>query len=97
MDKTEILRLVSLGPIQTSRLASDIVWNSLFIADYRNRYDIDEHVVSDFADGYLEWLNESFECGGDIDKVFAAKDKYVNDRKSGYSFYDYTHYMYCVD
>jgi len=100
MTNPDILKLVSLGKIQTNRLTKDIVWNSLFISDYDNRYDIDSSIVSDFADGYMEWLGEVFEDEIDpnnIDTFFAVLDREVRNNKGGYSFYDYTHYMYCID
>lgn len=98
--KKDILALVSLGKIQTNRLTKDIIWNSLFISDYENRYGIAPSVVCDFADGYLEWLCEEFADEVDknnIDTIFAVLDREVRNNKGGYSFYDYTHYMYCID
>lgn len=98
--KKDIIALCNLGKIQTNRLTRDIVWNSLFIGDYENRYDIDPHVVGEFADGYLDWLNESFEEeieSGGSDALFQVLDREVRNNKGGYSFYDYTHYMYCID
>ena len=47
-----------LGKTQLKRLREDIVLNSLFIADYNNRYGIDPHVVCDFFDGYMDYLGE---------------------------------------
>lgn len=96
----DIIALCNLGKIQTNRLTKDIVWNSIFIGDYENRYDIDPHVVSDFADGYIEWLCEEFEeeiDKNDINTVFRVLDREVRNNKGGYSFYDYTHYMVCID
>lgn len=96
----DIITLVSLGKIQTNRLTKDIVWNSLFISDYENRYGIDTNIVSDFADGYLEWLREEFEeeiDDNNIDTLFKVLDREVRNNKGGYSFYDYTHYMVCID
>ena len=96
----DIITLVSLGKIQTNRLTKDIVWNSLFYGDYKNRYGIDEHIVSEFADGYLEWLCGEFEeeiDDNDIDTLFKVLDREVRNNKGGYSFYDYTHYMVCID
>ena len=98
--KKDIIALCNLGKIQTNRLTKDIVWNSLFTSDYENRYDIDPHVVGEFADGYLDWLNESFEDeieSGGTDALFKVLDREVRNNKGGYSFYDYTHYMYCID
>ncbi len=99
MDK-DTIALVSLGKIQTNRLTKDIIWNSMFYSDYENRYDIDAHIVSDFADGYIEWLCEEFEeeiDDNNIDTLFKVLDREVRNNKGGYSFYDYTHYMVCID
>ena len=52
-------------------LTKDIVWNSLFISDYENRYGIDANIVSDFADGYLDWLCEEFK--EEIDDNFSTQ------------------------
>ncbi len=98
--KKDIIALCNLGKIQTNRLTKDIVWNSIFYGDYENRYGIDTHVVCDFADGYLEWLCEEFEeeiDKNDIKTIFRVLDREVRNNKGGYSFYDYTHYMYCID
>lgn len=98
--KKDIIALCNLGKIQTNRLTKDIVWNSLFYSDYENRYDIDPHVVGEFADGYLDWLSETFEDeieSGGTDALFKVLDREVRNNKGGYSFYDYTHYMYCID
>ena len=40
------------------RLRKEIILNSLFIADYRNTFGIDPHVVCDFFDSYLSYLDE---------------------------------------
>ena len=73
MDKA-IQTLISLGKIQTNRLTKDIIWNSVFYSDYENRYGIDCHIVSDFADGYIEWLCQEFKeeivDRDDLDTVF---------------------------
>ena len=98
--KQDILKLCKLGKIQTNRLTKDIVWNSLLVSDYENRYGINPNVVCDFADGYIEWLCEVFEeeiDKNDIDTLFRVLDREVRNNKGGYSFYDYTHYMYCID
>ena len=98
--KKDIIALCNLGKIQTNRLTKDIVWNSLFTSDYENRYDIDPHVVGEFADGYLDWLSEVFEeeiTAGGTNALFKVLDREVRNNKGGYSFYDYTHYMYCID
>ena len=39
-------------------LRKQIILNSLFISDYRNTFGIDPHVVCDFFDSYLSYLDE---------------------------------------
>ena len=98
--KKDIIALCNLGKIQTNRLTKDIVWNSIFYGDYENRYGINTHVVSDYADSYLDWLCEEFEeeiDKNDIKTIFRVLDREVRNNKGGYSFYDYTHYMVCID
>lgn len=98
--RKEISTLCSLSKIKTNRLTKDIVWNSLFISDYENRYGIDAYVVSNFADGYIEWLCDAFEeeiDENDINTIFRVLDREVRNIKGGYSFYNYTHYMCCID
>ena len=97
---TDIQKLHSLGKIQTNRLTKDIIWNSLYYSDYANRYDIDPYIVADYADVYLDWLCEEFADEVDlnnIDTIFAVLDREVRNNKGGYSFYDYVHYMVCID
>ena len=97
MKKTDVQKLVSLGKIQTNRLTKDIIWDSLFISDYENRYGIDPHVVNEFADGYLDWISKEIDDGvkNDFSAFWDFFDKVVRNNKSGLSFYDYTHYMVC--
>ena len=33
----------------------------------------------------------------DINTIFRVLDREVRNNKGGYSFYDYTHYMVCID
>ena len=40
------------------KLRQEIKLGSLFIADYRNSFDIDPHKVCDFFDGFLEFVGE---------------------------------------
>ena len=39
-------------------LRKQIILNSLFISDYRNTFGIDPHVVCDFFDSFLSYLDE---------------------------------------
>ena len=52
------IKISKLGKTQLKRLRSDIILNSLFIDDYKNRYEIDPHIVCDFFDGYMSYLGE---------------------------------------
>jgi len=52
------VKLSNLNKIQLNRLRDDIVLNSLFIADYNNRYGIDPNDVCNFFDGYMSYLGE---------------------------------------
>lgn len=63
--------LKNLGKTQLKRLRNDIVLNSLYIADYNNRYGIDPHDVCDFFDGYMEylWELEKEKYGKKLDNV----------------------------
>lgn len=42
-------------------LRKQILLNSLFIRDYRNTFKIDPHVVCDFFDSFLSYLDEQME------------------------------------
>lgn len=39
-------------------IRNDIVLNSLYYSDYENRYGYDTHMICDFFDGYLDYINE---------------------------------------
>lgn len=43
------------------RLRMGICLCSLYYADYRNSFDIDEHATSNFMDGYADYLSELME------------------------------------
>lgn len=58
MTKNDHDKILALGRIQLKRLRSDIVLNSLFLSDYKNRYGIDERAVYDFFGGYVSYLEE---------------------------------------
>lgn len=42
-------------------LREEIVLNSLYLSDYGNTFDLDVRCVSDFFDGYVEYLAEMIE------------------------------------
>ena len=42
-------------------LRQEIKLGSLFYADYRNSFGIDEHPVCDFFDGFLEYLDQEIQ------------------------------------
>ncbi len=53
-------------------LRNEISLGSLFVYDYENSFNLDPHTVSDFFDGYVDYLDN--ECGGidndSIDNLF---------------------------
>ena len=62
-------------------LRKDIRLGSLYISDYNNRFGIDPNQVSDFFDGYIEYLEEmaeedGFDFGGEY---YEFIEKYDND------------------
>ena len=65
------VKLSNLGKIQLKRLRDDIVLNSLFILDYRNRYGLEPHTVCNFFDGYMDYLAdlEKEKYGKELDNI----------------------------
>ena len=66
---------------QLIELRSQIVLGSLFIADYKNDFGINENIVCDFFEGYLNFLDEVIyeeEENQDLD-FWAAVQKYDNN------------------
>lgn len=53
--------LYKLGPVQLSRLRQDVVLCSLFISDYKNRYNINPAEVCEWFNGYTDYLQELME------------------------------------
>lgn len=51
------ITISNLGKIQLKRLRSDVVLNSLFVADYNNRYNLDTHEVCNFFDGFMDFID----------------------------------------
>lgn len=47
-----------LGPRQIWKLRKQIVVNSLYLIDYENSYGVDPLEVSEFFDGWLDFLVE---------------------------------------
>ncbi len=39
-------------------LRNEIVLNSIYVADYRNSFGIDEHSVCEFFDSFMSFINE---------------------------------------
>ena len=47
------------------QLRQEIVLGSLFVSDYKNSFDFNAHDISEFFDGYTEYLYElALEYGG---------------------------------
>ena len=60
-------------------LRQEIVLNSLFIADYRNSFGIDEHSVCDFFDSFISYAqNEEKEDGFENESIEEFFDRYDN-------------------
>ena len=65
------VKISNLGKTQLKNLRSDIILNSLFIDDYKNRYGIDPHIVCDFFDGFMSYLTEleKEKYGKELEKI----------------------------
>lgn len=75
----------SLSEEEVTELTTQIIWNSIYYADYCNKFGVDCKVVSDFADGFLEDKEDEL---GSWDKVIDYLDN--TDRKTkGRDFYYY--------
>lgn len=59
-------------------LRQQIVLNSLYVADYRNSFGIEEHKVCDFFDGYISFLTELEieKYGKELDNISAFFDEF---------------------
>ena len=72
--------LKNLGKTRLKRLRDDVVLNSLFIADYDNRYGIDPHDVCDFFEGYMSYLCEleKEKYGKELDNIHDFFNEFDN-------------------
>lgn len=52
------IQIARLSGTRIERLRKDIVLNSLFIGDYKNRYNIEPSSVCEFFNGYVDYLWE---------------------------------------
>lgn len=52
--KLNAVHLYELSEEEVEQLEKQIVFGSLYIADYKNTFGVDPKEVSDYADGYLE-------------------------------------------
>ena len=64
------IRLSELSKTRLKRIREDVVLCSVYINDYKNRYDIDPKQVCMFFDGYAEFLGEEMKCDGISDEEF---------------------------
>ena len=78
----EDVHISELTKEEVNDLACSIVWNSIFVSDYENVYGVKAKMVSYYADGFLEFLNEEMES---YDEVL----HYVNTCAVGERFYNY--------
>ena len=83
MPSTKVSRPTQLGPRRLWNLRGQVVLNSLFEDDYRNRYGIEPAVAQSFFDGYVDHLyslaeEEGFFENHGKDDVFGVFDAYDN-------------------
>ena len=50
-----------LTETEVNQLSNQIIWNSLYISDYENKFGVNPKEVCDFADGYLECEEDEYE------------------------------------
>ena len=62
MRKTDAQKLATMSAKKLWELRQEIVLNSVFLADYRNSQGLDEHIVCNFFDGYLEQIDMDIEA-----------------------------------
>ena len=67
MIRYEEVSIWDLSEEEVVELVEQITWNSIYYADYYNKFGVDRKVVCNFAEGFLE--NKEDELGG-WDKVF---------------------------
>lgn len=85
MIKFEEVSIWDLTEEQVVKLVMKITWNSIYYADYCNKFGVDCTVVFTFAEGFLESKEEEL---GSWDKVLDYLDN--NPTKViGRDFYDY--------
>lgn len=62
-------------------LRQQIVLNSVYYADYRNNFGIDEHKVCNFFDGYISFLTELEieKYGKELDNISDFFDEFDNE------------------
>ncbi len=75
---------------QLLQLRKEIVLNSLYYSDYKNSFGIDEHIVCNFFDSYIEYLQELEKENNEdlsIDDFFNKYDTHEN-------LIDYYFYMF---
>lgn len=64
------------------QLRNEIVLNSLFVADYANSFGFNSRDVSDFFDGYVEYIYEMMNEDN-------ATDEQFNDYDNEYNLYEW--------
>jgi hypothetical protein len=57
----------NLTPDELWKLRNEIVLNSMFYSDFTNKFGFDMQHISQFFDGYVEYLNELAEEDGYVD------------------------------
>lgn len=70
---------------ELEQLRKDIVLNSIYTADYKNRFNIDPAFIQDFFDGYSGWLDEA--------EIPEEKEDNIDNLESWYYTMDYSDYV----
>lgn len=71
------------------QLREDIVLGSLFTNDYKNRFDIDEKLIQDFFDGFIDYLDEA-QSFPEEDDDFSDNGDNITMLSKWYSICDYS-------
>lgn len=76
VSKIDMKHIKNLSIEKLLQLKGEIVLNSVFLADYRNTFDIDESEAYDFFSSYVEYLDELAKENGEGLDIFDLVKKY---------------------
>lgn len=83
-------KLSSLSKTQLKRLRSDIILCSLYLKDYKNRYNLNPDQVCNFFDAYADYLLELMKTDNvtnDYDSMFFDLLPAYDNINNLYDFY----------